>query len=162
MAEGLSRTAAEAFLYREARLLDERRFEEWLDLLAPGARLFVPGGSGDDPGAEAAIVDDDRDTLADRVIRLRSPATYAQSPPSRTVRAVSNVEVEPGPHGRVDVHSCLVLHAARLDAVEVLAARCLHRLVPAAAGGEFPWRIELKRIRLVDFDRAQGNLAFLL
>lgn len=159
--EAIPRAEAEAFLFREARLLDERRFEEWLDLFAPTGRYLVPGGPGDDPALEAAIVDDDRATLADRVARLRSPAAYAQSPPSRTVRFVSNVEVGPGGRGDAcDVDSCLLLTAARLGAVQVVTARCLHRLVPGGEG--IPWRIELKRVRLVDFDRAQGNLAFLL
>lgn len=170
----LGRAEAEEFLYREARLLDERRFEEWLGLWTGGGRYLVPGGPGDDPGEEAAIVDDDRATLADRIARLRSPAAYAQSPPSRTVRVVSNVEVAaPGAGPSADVHSSLVIFESRLGQTRVVAARCLHRLVaeavpagaagpasPAAGGGL--WRIGLKRVRLVDWDRPQGNLTFLL
>lgn len=158
-AAGPSRAEAEAYLYREARLLDERRFEEWLALFAPDGRYFVPGGTGDDPGAEAPIVDDDHATLEDRVQRLRSPATHAQSPPSRTLRLVGNVEVEAGERGP-RLHCALVLYEARLDRVQSLAARCLYRLVPAPGGDT--WQIALKQVRLVHHDQPLPNLTFLL
>ena len=153
--DALTRAEAERFLYREARLLDERRFEEWLDLFAAGGRLFVPGTPGEED--EVAIIDDDRATLADRVHLLRSPATYAQVPPSRTLRLVSNVEVR-----GLQVHSVQLIHEARLGQVRTVAARCRHDLVPADRDGGEPWRIASKVLHLVDCDHALGNLTFLL
>ena len=35
----ITRTQAEDFLYLEAQLLDERRFEEWLELFAPDGMI---------------------------------------------------------------------------------------------------------------------------
>ena len=113
----LARVAAEDFLIREARLLDEGRFEAWLGLFTADGTYRVPGGDGGDWGygqtegvdaqdPDAAggwgpagyglpLIDDDRATLEDRILRLRSPATHSQSPPSRTLHVVGGVEVEP-------------------------------------------------------------------
>jgi 3-phenylpropionate/cinnamic acid dioxygenase small subunit len=154
----LTRAEAEAFLYREARLMDERQFEDWLALFDAECRYLVPGDPGD--GGGPAIVDDDRPTLEDRIARLRSPATHAQSPPSRTLHVVANVEVEPArAEGEARVHSTGVICETRLGATRWLAARCLHVLRRAADGS---WRIALKRVQLLDGDRPHDNLTFLL
>ncbi len=149
----LSRTDAEAFLYHEARLLDERRFEDWLALFATDCRYVVPGGGVEAPDSGVPILDDDRPTLEDRIARLRSPATHAQSPPSRTVHLVTNVEVD-GTH----IHSALLVHEARAGQVRAFAARCLHVL--RQEGDR--WRIAEKRVRLVNSDHPLYNLTFLL
>jgi 3-phenylpropionate/cinnamic acid dioxygenase small subunit len=162
-AAALTRAEAEELLYREARLLDERRLEEWLGLFTADARYWIPGGEAAEPGTEVAIVDDDRPTLEDRVTRLRSPATHAQSPPSRTLHLVGNVEVEPvrAEPAAVRVHSVQVIYESRAGQVRSFAARCEHLLVrDGAAGGA--WRIAEKRVYLVDRDLPQYNLTFLL
>ena len=96
MAE-INRSEAEEFLYREARLLDEGRLEEWLLLFTQDAYYWMPSDKGLDPREETPIIYDDRATLEDRISRLRSPAAHSQSPPSRTRHMISNVEVGPGP-----------------------------------------------------------------
>ncbi len=150
----------EEMLYREARLLDERRFEEWLALFTPDARYWWPGGDGDDPAVEASIVDDDHGTLEDRVQRLRSPATYAQSPPSRTLHVVTNIEVEPS-GSEVLVHSTCVVHESRLGETRAVATRCQHRL-RLAETGDGTWRIASKQVRLLNLDQPLYNLTFLI
>jgi len=161
-AEWLMRSEAEAFLYREARLLDERRFEEWLALFTPDGRYLVPSGDAEDPGLEPAIVDDDHDTLEDRIHRLRSPATWAQSPPSRTVHVVGNVEIEPGPaSAECRVRAACVVYESRGGQTRSFAARCLY-VLRRAEGGDAPWRIALKRVLLVNRDHPLFNLTFLL
>lgn len=149
----LSRPAAEAFLYREARLLDERRFEDWLALFTADGHYIVPGGDVQDPDGGVPLIDDDRPTLEDRIERLRSPAAHAQSPPSRTVHVVGNVEVE-GPH----IHSTLLIHEARAGQTRAFAARCRHLL--RWEGDQ--WRIAEKRVHLVNSDHPLYNLTFLL
>ena len=107
----------EQFLFREARLLDARRFHEWLDLLTDDVRYWMPtranrypanskaisilDGSRYEEGDlsredELAILDEDKDSLTRRVNRLDSGMAWAEDPPSRTRHFVSNIEVEPG------------------------------------------------------------------
>src|SRR5215469_8112754 len=95
----------EQLLYREARLLDERRFHEWLDLFTDDIRYWMvtranryPRSSkavailepahlpNDDMAEEAAlaVLDEDKKSRAGRVARLETGMAWAEAPPSRT------------------------------------------------------------------------------
>ncbi|HUC12194.1 MAG TPA: 3-phenylpropionate/cinnamic acid dioxygenase subunit beta [Stellaceae bacterium] len=113
--EGLIREV-EQFLYREARMLDERRFYDWLELLTDDIRyrmttrgnryqrvskaiaILDPSRyveedlAGED---EFAILDEDKASLAGRVARLDTGMAWAEDPPSRTRHFVTNIEVAP-------------------------------------------------------------------
>jgi 3-phenylpropionate/cinnamic acid dioxygenase small subunit len=105
----------EQFLYREARLLDERRFHEWLELLTDDVRYWMPVRSNRYPKAskaisildpdryaeeelakddELAILDETKETLARRIARLDTGMAWAEDPPSRTRHLIANIEVE--------------------------------------------------------------------
>jgi 3-phenylpropionate/cinnamic acid dioxygenase small subunit len=105
------------FLYREARLLDERRFREWLALLTDDLRYWMAGRSNPYPQGskalvildpdryreedvtrddELAIFDETKETLGQRIARLETGMAWAEDPPSRTRHLLSNIEVEPG------------------------------------------------------------------
>ena len=79
----------EKFLYREVRLLDERRFEEWTDLFAEDGYYWVPAYPGqDDPYKAVSIFFDDRDLMRTRLSRQRI-ARYWRSADSRPRQARS-------------------------------------------------------------------------
>ncbi len=90
---------------REARLIDDRRFEEWLDLFTDDAVYWMPGrrsnvwrsGAVEDsvtkPG-ELALFEDTKQTLTTRVARLRTGMAWGEEPPSRTRHLITNIEVE--------------------------------------------------------------------
>ncbi len=107
----------EQFLYREARMLDERRFHEWLTLFTDDVRYWMASRSNrypksskaisildpdryveDDVGREdeLAILDETKVTLSGRVARLDTGMAWAEDPPSRTRHLISNIEVEAG------------------------------------------------------------------
>ena len=93
MAQAL-RPAVEAFLYREARLIDEGQFDEWLTLFTEDAQYWCPSNRDDvDPEREVSIIYDDRVRLSDRVWRLQSGKAFAQQPPSRTCRFFSSTAI---------------------------------------------------------------------
>src|SRR6516162_6923199 len=74
-------------LEREARLLDQLRYEDWLAMYAPECVYWVPSTPrAGDPRREIAIMFDDRRRLEDRVYRLRTGFAWTQAPQSRTVR----------------------------------------------------------------------------
>ena len=113
-------------MYREARLLDERRFDDWLALFAEDATYWIPAREtrpdGDKASApeELALIADDKKFLIERVRRLQSPLAHAERPPSRTRRFVSNVEIVGEADGALDVHSNLLLYQSRLERTESL------------------------------------------
>ena len=102
----VGRYKVENFLYREARLMDEHAYDEWLALWTDDALYWVPCNEDDfDPERHVSIVYENKARLEDRIARLKSGAAYAQDPKSRLSRIVSNVEIEDGNATEVIVHS---------------------------------------------------------
>lgn len=116
MADDLLREV-EKFYYVEARLLDERRFREWLETLAPDVRYWMSTRMNRYPRSSKSIkilddeaydddtvprdnhlviMDETLDSLTRRVVCLETGMAWAEDPPSRTRHLVTNVEVEPG------------------------------------------------------------------
>jgi p-cumate 2,3-dioxygenase beta subunit len=91
----ISRSQIEDFLYDEARLLDEWRLEEWLDLFTLDCTYEIPPLDQPDAdcGATFALVHDHRPMLEQRIIRLKKPTAHAEFPHSRTRRLISNVRI---------------------------------------------------------------------
>jgi 3-phenylpropionate/cinnamic acid dioxygenase small subunit len=93
----------EAFLYHEAELLDERRYEEWLDLFTEDAHYFMPMRRNvphDEPereftraGLDVNWFDEGKDTLTRRVKQILTGIHWAEEPPSRICHMISNVQV---------------------------------------------------------------------
>ena len=83
------------FVEHEVTLLDEQRFEEWLDLFADDGAYWVPAKPGQQsPLNHVSLFFDDKPTLGIRVQRLRHPAIHSQVPHSKTVRLVANFKLE--------------------------------------------------------------------
>jgi benzoate/toluate 1,2-dioxygenase beta subunit len=161
----MTRTEAEALLYREARLLDGGRFDDWLAMFANDCRYWVPI-TPESHGLEPSLIDDDRDRLEERVYRLTVTPAYAQRPPSRTQHNVSNVEVLDSSDERDAQVLCNLLIVelrggdstqAGLGHQRLLAARCHYSFT----GGP-DWRIQLKKLLLLDRDLPHYNLSFIL
>jgi 3-phenylpropionate/cinnamic acid dioxygenase small subunit len=114
------------FLVREARLIDDRRFEEWLDLFTEDAVYWMPGrtnpwrsGAVEDsttkPG-ELALFEDTKQTLTTRVRRLRTGMAWGEDPPSRTRHLITNVEVESDDvPAQLRVRSHFLVYRAQLE-----------------------------------------------
>ena len=155
----LTRSEAEDILYREARLLDERRYREWLELFAEDARYWIPcNGEGTDPEREITLVYDDLAKLRDRVERLASGMAHAQTPPSRTKRLISNVEVDNSTSDSATVSSGFILYELRRGRERVFAGRYEHSLRRA----EENWKIASKKVVLINNDEVIDNLTFIV
>ena len=158
VAELQVREQCRMLLEREARLLDERRFEEWLALYAEHCVVWVPAADqAGDPRREVTIYFDDRRRLEDRIYRLRTGKAWSQVPPSRTVRMVSNVEVFRA-DGKRMVRSNLLLAEFRAGETRSLAGWCGHRLRRRQVG----WEIEVKQVNLIERDQHLRNPSILL
>lgn len=142
----------EQFLYREARLLDERRFEDWMGLFTEDGYYWVPASAdAEDPYRTVSIFFDDREMMKTRIQRLRHPKIHSQEPHSRTCHFVSNVEIdaEYGEANEVLAYSAQMMLEFRLDEQTSHGGRCRHLLRLKESGGfEIAW----KRVDLVDCD----------
>ena len=159
--------SAEQFLVLEARLLDERRFEEWIDLFTEDGYYWAPAYPGQvDPYSEVSIFFDNRQLMQDRIKRLRHPRVHAQVPASRTSHIVANVSLETlenaagAAHETVLVRSKFLMCEYRPSLPDGLkrffSGTSWHNLVPAEGGG---FRIRWKKVELVDCDAAFESLA---
>ncbi len=153
------RDAAEAVLYLEARLLDDGRYEEWLELLTGDCLYWVPAeAKRGDPRHEACVNFDDRRRLLDRVALLRTGYLHAQTPPSRTSRTIGNVETWEVQGGALEVRSSLTLWMYRQGETTPYAGAQEHELVQVKGA----WRIRQKTVRLLNSDAPLGNITFIL
>jgi 3-phenylpropionate/cinnamic acid dioxygenase small subunit len=91
---GASLAAIEAFIHNEVRLLDDRRFEEWMELFAEDGHYWVPTvPDQEDPLRTASLFYDDRRAMKARFTRLKHPRIHVQTPPSRTRHLVSGIQL---------------------------------------------------------------------
>jgi len=153
------RATCESFLYAEARLLDEGRFEDWLDLYEEECAYWIPlVPGGGDPATQVAHAMDDRRRLEDRVVWLRSAYVWSQIPRSRTVRMVGNVEaMEDGEGSDLLVRSTFVLHDVRAEDRTTHVGWYAHRLRRHAD----ELRVVSKQVNLTDCDQAHSNMSII-
>lgn len=154
-----------ATLFAEARLLDDRDLEGWLELFTHDCTYWLPI-TGDDPSVEPSIIYDDRARMEERVFRLLDTPAHAQTPPSRTQHDLSNIEVADHGNGELTARCNLTLHEMRvgdpsqvgLGSPRVLAGRCTYLLRRTDDG----LRIVSKRVDLLDREQPQYNLTFVI
>ncbi len=148
-------------LEREARLLDQLRYDEWLTLYAAECIYWVPSTpQAGDPRREIAIMFDDRRRLEDRIYRLRTGFAWSQAPASRTVRLVTNVEAFATARDDVRMlRSNFLISEFWGDETRLLSGWAGHRLVRAADGG---WHIQAKQVNLLECDQSIRNPSIIL
>lgn len=114
----------EQFLYAEADLLDQHRFEEWIELFTEDTHYWVPTrmtrtvrerGREIASEDESAFIDDDKYYLRGRVRRYSSGVSWSEEPPSRTRRLITNVRVRAKDSGELDVTSNFYVYRSRLE-----------------------------------------------
>jgi 3-phenylpropionate/cinnamic acid dioxygenase small subunit len=157
----------EQFLFREARLLDERRFHEWLELLTDDVRYWMAGRTNRYPRIskaiaildperyveddmtredELAIFDEDRRSLGARVARLDTGMAWAEDPPSRTRHLITNIEVEAGEATQeIKAYSNFVVYRSRAETEQDFYVGARRDVLRRVAGA---WRIAGRKIVL--------------
>jgi len=155
----VDRQQIENFLYREARLMDEHAYDEWLALWTEDALYWVPANADDiDPQRHVSIVYEDKARLEDRIARLKSGAAYAQDPKSRLRRVIANIEIEEGENGEVTVYANFNLTELRRSQQRTFAGRTIHKLRPDGTS----FKVASKKVLLVNNDEVISNLTFLV
>lgn len=148
------------FLYREAALLDEKRFGEWLNLFSDTGYYWVPNDPGvTDPDSNLALIYDKMDRLAERVWRLDSAYAHAQVPASATTHLLSNVRLlDDEKDELIAVQSKFAVHEVRRHDQRVYTGTYTHRL--RRGDGEF--LIESKRVDMIQAQVGLGNVSILI
>jgi len=154
----IDRARIEEFLIHEARLLDDRRFRDWMALFSDDGTYWVPSVPGQaGPFEQASLFYDDRELMKNRVERLEHPRIHVQTPPSRTAHLVGNLMIETVDEakGEYAVSSTVIMVEYRDEHQRVFAGRQHHRLRRDGAS----FRIAHKRVDLVNCDSAFEPIA---
>ena len=122
------RLDCEAFFYREAELLDDNRLHDWFDLLTEDIEYEIPRRVTRERSSERSefsgkgfLYRDDHGTLSTRIERFDNDYAWAENPPSRTRRFVSNVRANELPEDHEDdvrVKSNLLLYRSQGDTAD--------------------------------------------
>ena len=147
-------------LEREARLLDQLRYDDWLGMYAAECIYWAPSTpKAGDPRREIAVMFDDRRRLEDRVYRLRTGFAWSQAPVSRTVRLITNVEVFATARDDARMlRSNFLISEFWDNETRLLTGWAGHRVMRDGAG----WKIKAKQINLIDCDQCIRNPSIIL
>ncbi len=157
-ASAIERAVFEAFLFAEARLLDARRFRDWMALFAEDGTYWVPATADQQsPFNQVSLFYDDRDLMKTRIDRLEHPRIHIQTPPSRTAHLVGNVMVDEADDakGHYVVSSTVIMVEYRDDQQRIFAGRQTHTLRRNGDG----FSIVQKRVDLINCDSAFEAMA---
>jgi p-cumate 2,3-dioxygenase beta subunit len=129
--QDITRSVIEDFLYAEAALLDEWRLHEWLALLTEDATYEVPSTDTPDGDAKTTlfIIADSAERIRSRVNQLMGKFAWAENPPSRTRRLISNVRIRDIDGDTIRVTANFAVYRLRLELVDTYVGRYEYTLV---------------------------------
>lgn len=148
------------FLYAEARMLDEGRFDEWLALWLPDGKYWMPlDYAQTDPIHQTSLLYEDLFMLKLRVERLKGARTFSQKPKSRCLHVLNRPDVDERDDaaGRYVTVTRMHYVETRLDDQFLLALTARHEL--ALVDGAL--RIAGKRVDILNCDAAFSNIQLL-
>ncbi len=148
------------FIYDEARMLDEGRFNEWLDLWIPGGHYWMPlDYKQTDPEMMTSLLYEDDFMRKLRIERLNGERTFSQKPKSRCHHVIQRPFVDKfdAEAGEFETNTSMHYVETRLDEQFLLAIVAIHEL--KLVDGKI--RIANKRVNLLNSDAAFGNIQLL-
>jgi 3-phenylpropionate/cinnamic acid dioxygenase small subunit len=154
MSADISERTLVDFVVREARLLDERRYEEWNALFTDDAIYWVPLVPNQPEGLDhTSHLYEDKLLRELRIERLKSPRAFSQQPPTRSLHLLQTPTVEPADPARPDEHRVRTVFQyteSQGDEMNTFVGVCWHRLVVEGDA----LRIRQKRVDLLNSDAA--------
>jgi 3-phenylpropionate/cinnamic acid dioxygenase small subunit len=148
----------EQFLYRQAELLDEKRWDDFIELFADDGLYWMPAAPEQTTGEGVpSIFYEDRNLMTVRMKRVTHPHAWSQSPMWGTSHLVSNVAIEKeDPRtGEITVRSRFHMMEFRRDVSRHFAGTYRHRLAKTKDG----YRIKMQRVDMVN---GQGPYDYVL
>lgn len=149
----------ERFLFHEARLMDEHRYDDWLALWAlDDATYWIPANADDiDPMQNVSIIYDRSGQIRNRIRRLKETLWLKEGAP-RLKRIVGNIVIEAENGNAFTVSSNFILAELHRSVQTVWAGTTVHVLI---ADGE-NFRIKSKKVLLLNNNEALPNMLFLI
>ena len=139
----------EQFLYRQADILDERRWEEWLALFTDDGIYWMPASATQDTGeGQPNIFWEDHYLMDMRIRRVEHPYAHSQEAGHRTSHVVSNVMIQSEKDDEIIATSRFHMVEYRLDDQRYFGGRYTHTLSRTKAG----LKIRLQRVDLVNVE----------
>ena len=147
----------EQFLYRQAALLDTKRWQDWIDLFTPdGIYWMPPDASYKTWDGQPAIFAEDKNLMAVRMLRVLHPDAWSQRPLWETNHVVSNVSIKKVlKNDDLEITSRFHMMELRRDDVRHFAGLYTHQLKKTKSS----YRIKLQR---VDMANAQAAYDYVL
>jgi 3-phenylpropionate/cinnamic acid dioxygenase small subunit len=153
----MNEEAIRRFIYHEARLIDEKRFDEWYELFRDDAFYWVPLTRGQPDGVNfTSLLYEDKLLLRVRIERLKNAKPYAQQQPSFCQHVLQTPSIETGDpaHREYTTRTPFTYTEAKLDQQITLAGVVWHHLV----ADESNCKIRLKKVELVNCDAALPSI----
>jgi 3-phenylpropionate/cinnamic acid dioxygenase small subunit len=142
------------FYIREAWLLDERKFKDWLDLFTDDVLYFMPRRKNVlrreahrelTPLGDLAILEEDKRYLEMRVARLDTGMAWAEDPPSRTRHLIGNLEAAPLENSEVEARTAFIVYRSHLETDNQLLSGCREDVLRNVNGA---WKVSRRTIVL--------------
>jgi 3-phenylpropionate/cinnamic acid dioxygenase small subunit len=145
------------FVLHETRLIDQHRFDEWLELFTDDGIYWMPLEWGQtDPKLVGSLMYEDKLLLKIRVERLKGNRTFSQKPKSRCHHVLQTPQIEKREEQANEYVTWTPMHyvETRLDQQDLYAAWATHTLTQVDGA----LKIKLKRVDIVNCDAAFGNI----
>ncbi|MEL7028172.1 MAG: aromatic-ring-hydroxylating dioxygenase subunit beta [Pseudomonadota bacterium] len=152
-AAGVDLTAIEAFLYREADLLDANKLAEWIDLFTEDGDYWMPAAADQpDPLNPISLIFEDKVLMNIRMHNLTSPRAPSKDYPIRSVHTLANIRASAGEQAGEVVVTSNFIALVHYKTQTMFGGRYTHTLVPEGES----FKIRRKRVDLIDCDAPRG------
>lgn len=149
--------AVEQFLYRQAEIVDDKRWDDWLTLWTEDGKYWMPAQAGQEKAEGVPnIFYEDLYLMEMRIKRVCHPNAHSQAPTQRMSRVVSNVIIESEEsNGDLVVRSKFHAVEYRLETQRFFGGKYTHHLKKTDDG----YKIKLQR---VDIANVEGPFDYVL
>lgn len=147
----------ERFVYDEARLIDEKRFDAWYDLFTEDAYYWMPLTRNQPDGENyTSLLYEDKLLLKVRIERLKSPRSFSQHQPSfcQHVLQRPTIDADEGERGPWVMRTPFLYFESQLDSQLVLAGVSWLHVIERDEG----LRIRLKKVEITNCDAALPSI----
>lgn len=155
------RAEVENFLYEEAELLDSWQLDRWAALFTEDAISHVPAldDPNRNPNDSVFLVADDIVRIRSRVRQLMGDTAWAENPPSRTRRLITNVRITGVDGDALRATANFLVHRCRMERITTFVGQYQYKLVPHGAS----FKIAERKVLLAqDTLRPQGIMSIIV